>query len=57
MAQAVSKLYVSRKVFMKRRVNWNTVCSAIQDCPGETFGVMTSDNPVDCFEPASVLDV
>ena len=29
-AQAVPNLCVSRKVFMKHEVNWNTVCGAIQ---------------------------
>ena len=31
MAQAVSNLCVNKKVFLKHRVNWNTVCGAIQD--------------------------
>ena len=31
MAQAVPNLCVSRKVFLKHQVNWNTVCGAIQD--------------------------
>ena len=31
--QAVSNLYVSRKVFLKHQVNWNTVCGAIQELP------------------------
>ena len=29
MAQAVPNLCVSRKVFLKRQVNWNTVCGAM----------------------------
>ena len=29
MAQAVPNLCVSRKVFLKHQVNWNTVCGAI----------------------------
>ena len=33
MAQAVPNLYVSRNVFLKHRINWNTVCGAIQDLP------------------------
>ena len=33
MAQAVPNLCVSRKVFLKHQVNWNTVCGAIQDLP------------------------
>ena len=35
MAQAVPNLCVSRKVFLKHQVNWNTVNSAIQDLPVE----------------------
>ena len=33
MAQAVPNLCVSRKVFLKHQINWNTVCGAIQDLP------------------------
>ena len=33
MTQAVPNLCVNRKVFLKRQVNWNTVCDAIQDQP------------------------
>ena len=33
MAQAVPNLRVSRKVFLKCQVNWNTVCGAIRDLP------------------------
>ena len=32
-AQAVLKLCVSRKVFLKHQVNWNTVCGAMWDLP------------------------
>ena len=31
MAQAVPNLCVSKKVFLKHQVNWNTGCGAIQD--------------------------
>ena len=31
MAQAVPNVCVSKKVFLKHEVNWNTVCGAIQD--------------------------
>ena len=31
MAQAVRNLCVSRKVFLKHHVNWNTVCGATQE--------------------------
>ena len=33
MAQAVPNLCVSRKVFLKHQVTWNTVCGALQDPP------------------------
>ena len=33
MAQAVPNVCVSRKVFLKHQVNWNTVCGAIQELP------------------------
>ena len=44
MAQAVPNLCVSRKVFLKHQVNWNTVCSAIQDLPWRN--IWHADNPV-----------
>ena len=31
MAQAVPNLCVSKKVFLKHQVNWNTVCGAIRE--------------------------
>ena len=40
-AQAVPNLCVSRKVFLKHKVNWNTVRAAMQDLPGITFGLLT----------------
>ena len=33
MAQAVPNMCVSRKVFLKHQVNWNTVSGAMQDLP------------------------
>ena len=33
MAKAVPNLCVSRQVFLKHQVNWNTVCGAMQDLP------------------------
>ena len=45
MAQAVPNLCVSRKVFLKHRVNWNTVCCAIQDLPWHN--IRLADNPVE----------
>ena len=44
MAIAVPNLYVSRKVFLKHQVNWNTVCGAIQDLPWRN--IWLADNPV-----------
>ena len=31
MAQAVPNMCISRKLFLRHQVNWNTVCGAIQD--------------------------
>ena len=45
MAQVVPNLCVSRKVFLKHRVNWNTVCGAIQDLPWHN--IWLPDNPVE----------
>ena len=45
MAQAVPNLSVSRKVFLKHQVNWNTVCGAIQELPWQN--IWLSDNPVE----------
>ena len=39
MAQAVPNMCVTRKCFLKYPVNWNTVCSAIQDLPSVTFSM------------------
>ena len=44
MAQAVSNLCVSRKVFLKHQVNWNMVCGAMQDLPWRN--IRSADNPV-----------
>ena len=44
MAQTVPNLLVSRKVFLKRQVNWDTVCGAIQDLPWRN--IWLADNPV-----------
>ena len=41
MAQAVPNLCVSRKVFLKHQVNWNTVCGVIRELPWhKTFGFL-----------------
>ena len=38
-------LRVSRKVFLKHQVNWNTVCGAMQDLP--SYNIWSADNPVE----------
>ena len=45
MAQAVPNLCVSRKIFLKQQVNWNTVCGAIRELPWHN--IWLSDNPVE----------
>ena len=45
MAQAVPNLCVSRKVFQKHQVNWNTVCGAIRDLPWRN--IWLADNLVE----------
>ena len=45
MAQAVPNLCVSRKVFLKHQVNWNTGCGAIRELPWHN--IWLSDNPVE----------
>ena len=45
MAQAVPNLCVSRKVFLKHQVNWNTVCGTIRELPWRY--IWLSDNPVE----------
>ena len=44
-AQAVANLFVSRKVFLKYQVNWNTICGAIRELPWRN--IWLSDNPVE----------
>ena len=43
-SMAVPNLCVSRKVFLKYQVNWNTVCGAIPELPWHN--IWLSDNPV-----------
>ena len=43
MAKAVPNLCVSRKVFLKHKFNWNTVCGAIWDLPCRN--ILLADNP------------
>ena len=45
MAQAVPNLCVSRKVFLKHQVNWNSVCGAIL----HWRNIWLSDNPIEVF--------
>ena len=45
MAQAVPNLCVSRKVFLKCQVNWNTVCSVIRNLPW--YNIWLADNRVE----------
>ena len=54
MAQAVPNLCVSRKVFLKHQVNWNTVCGAIRELPWRN--IWLSDNHVEVLnEQLSLL--
>ena len=43
--QAVPNLLVSRKVFLKHQVNWNTGCGAMWDLPWRN--IWSFDNPVE----------
>ena len=45
MAQAVLNLCLTRKVFLKHQVNWNSVCGAIQELPW--CNIWLSVNPVE----------
>ena len=45
MAQAVPSLCVSRKVFLKHRVNWTAVCDAIRDLPWRS--IWCAVNPIE----------
>ena len=47
MSQVVPNLCVSRKVFLKHKVNCNTVCGAIQGLPWRN--IWLADNPVQVF--------
>ena len=47
MAQAVPNLCVSWKVFLKHKVNWNTVCGAIRELTWHN--ICLSDNPVEVW--------
>ena len=45
MALAVQNLCVSRKVFLKHQVNWNTLCVEIRDLPWRN--IWLADNTVE----------
>ena len=53
LAQAVLNLCVSRKVFLKHQVNWNRVCSAMQDLPWHN--IWSADNPVEVLNEHLLL--
>ena len=44
-AQDISNFCVSRKVFLKDKVNWNTVCGAMRDLPWRN--ISSPDNPLE----------
>ena len=52
-AQAVPNSFVSRKVFLKHQVTWNTVCSAIQDFP--CSNIWSADYPVEVLNEHLLL--
>ena len=45
MAQAVPNLFISKRVFLKNKVNWNTVCGAMQDLPWHN--IWSAENPLE----------
>ena len=51
--QAVPNLCVSRKVFLKHRVNWNTVCGAVHDLPWRN--IWSTNNPVEVLNEHMLL--
>ena len=53
MSQAVPNLCVCRKVFLKQKVNWNTVRGAIQDLPWHN--IWSAHNPVDVLNQYLLL--
>ena len=55
MAQIVPNLCVSRKVFLKHQVNWNTVCGAMEDIPWRN--IWSADNPVEVLNEHLLLPV
>ena len=53
MDHAVPNLCVSRKVFIKHQVNWNTVCGAMQDLPWRNL--WSADNLVEVLNEHLLL--
>ena len=53
MAQAVPNLCISRKVFLKHQVNWNTVCGKMQDLPWRN--IWSADNHVEVLNEHLLL--
>ena len=53
MAQAVPNLCVSRKIFLKHQVNWNTVCGPMQDLPWRN--IWSADNPFEVLNEHLLL--
>ena len=53
MAQAIPRLRVSRKVFLKHAVNWNAVCGAIQDLP--CHNIWSADYPIEVLNEHLLL--
>ena len=53
MGQAVPNLCVSRKVFFKHQVNWNSVCGEMQDLPWRN--IWSADNPVEVLNEHLLL--
>ena len=52
-SQAVPKLFVRRKVLIKHQVNWNTVCSAMQDLSWRN--IWSADNLVEVLNEHLLL--
>ena len=55
MAQAISNLCVSMKVFLEHQVNWNIVCGEMQDLPW--CNIWFADNPVEVLNEHLLLVV
>ena len=53
MTQSIPHLCVSRKIFLKHQVNWNTVCGAIQDLP--CHNIWSADNPIEVLDELLLL--